>query len=79
MAKYDHDEYYTIAALEERGWTKDAIEQLLGRADKLVPYTRTPKRPPQRYYSIERVQAVERSARWRQWRDRAVEQKTQRY
>ncbi|MFF7275845.1 hypothetical protein [Streptomyces griseorubiginosus] len=53
--------YLSAAGLRARGWTAGMVRRLLGEPDlrRANPYFRTA--PPTRLYSVERVEAVERS------------------
>lgn len=79
MAQYDREEYYTVEHLLERGWTERAIQHLLPKPDRLVPQPRAVSGPPRRYYSIETVLAMERTAAWRAERDQGAEERARRY
>ncbi|MFF4781592.1 hypothetical protein ACFY3E_09880 [Streptomyces griseorubiginosus] len=57
--------HLSAAGLRARGWTAGMIRRLLGEPDlrRANPYFRTA--PPTRLYSVERVEAVERSEEFR--------------
>lgn len=57
--------HLSAAGLRARGWTAGMIRRLLGEPDlrRANPYFRTA--PPIRLYSVERVEAVERSEEFR--------------
>ncbi|MFC8359235.1 hypothetical protein ACFUIY_05095 [Streptomyces griseorubiginosus] len=57
--------HLSAAGLRARGWTAGMIRRLLGEPDlrRANPYLRTA--PPIRLYSVERVEAVERSEEFR--------------
>ncbi|MEU0411664.1 hypothetical protein ABZ307_28120 [Streptomyces griseorubiginosus] len=60
-----HRTHLSAAGLRARGWTAGMIRRLLGEPDlrRANPYFRTA--PPTRLYSVERVEAVERSEEFR--------------
>lgn len=60
-----HRTHLSAAGLRARGWTAGMIRRLLGEPDlrRANPLSRTA--PPIRLYSVERVEAAERSAEFR--------------
>ncbi|MEU5039793.1 hypothetical protein [Streptomyces griseorubiginosus] len=64
--------HLSAAGLRARGWTAGMIRRLLGEPDlrQANPYFR--KAPPTRLYSVERIEAVERSEEFRAFSALAV-------
>ncbi|MFD5402102.1 hypothetical protein [Streptomyces griseorubiginosus] len=64
--------HLSAAGLRARGWTAGMIRRLLGEPDlrQANPYFRTA--PPTRLYSVERIEAVERSEEFRAFSALAV-------
>jgi hypothetical protein len=60
-----HRTHLSAAGLRARGWTAGMIRRLLGEPDlrRANPFSRTA--PPTRLYSVERVEAAERSEEFR--------------
>jgi hypothetical protein len=57
-----------FASLRERGWTRKTVEALLGEPDLIVESPRGEKTTRIRFYKVERVEAAERTAAFKEKR-----------
>lgn len=61
------DEFLTVAALKERGWTDGKIRTVLGEPDRKVVNMHYRSAAPLRLYALKRVTAAEQSPEWQEW------------
>lgn len=59
-----------LSTLKQRGWTDGAVKRFLGEPDALVTNPNYRSGPKMRLYDLPRVEAAERSERWRTWFDK---------
>lgn len=67
----EFEQHLTLTALLERGWTRAAVTRFLGDADATRPNPRYRSASPVRLYALARVERVEGSDEWTDWRDRS--------
>jgi hypothetical protein len=69
------EKFITKLSLKERGWTEKAIAQFAPDCDKAAPNPRFKKAAPMRLYSLSRIEEIEQSCEFKDFKQESVKRK----